>query len=43
MPLLVMEALGMGCTNYYEVRESIYVIDSRKVPTHGEINTLLHG
>ena len=30
MPLLVMEALGMRCTKYYETRESIYAIDSRK-------------
>jgi hypothetical protein len=37
MPLSVMEALGMGCTKYYETRESIYAIDSRKVPTYGEI------
>jgi len=27
----------MGCTKYYETRESIYAIDSRKVPTCGEI------
>jgi hypothetical protein len=37
MPLSVMEALGMGCTKYYEAGESIYAIDSRKVPTYGEI------
>jgi hypothetical protein len=37
MPLSVMEALGMGCTKYYETGESIYEIDSRKVPTYGEI------
>jgi hypothetical protein len=37
MPLSVMEALGMGCTKYYETRESIYAIDSRKVLTYGEI------
>jgi hypothetical protein len=37
MPLEVMEALGMDCTKYYETGESIYAIDSRKVPTYGEI------
>jgi hypothetical protein len=37
MPLVVMEALGMSCTKYYETGESIYAIDSRKVPTYGEI------
>jgi hypothetical protein len=37
MPLSVMEALGMGCTKYYEIEEIIYVIDSRKVPMCGEI------
>jgi hypothetical protein len=37
MPLSVMEALGMECTKYYEIGESIYAIDSRKVPTYGEI------
>jgi hypothetical protein len=37
IPLSVMEALGMGCTKYYENRESIYVIDLRKVPTYGKI------
>ena len=40
MSLLVMEALGMGCTKYYETREIIYIIDSRKVPTYGEIKYL---
>jgi hypothetical protein len=40
MPLSVMEALGMGCTKYYETGESIYAIDSRKVPTYGEIKYL---
>jgi hypothetical protein len=37
MPLEVMEALGMSCTKYYETGESIYAIDSRKVPAYGEI------
>jgi hypothetical protein len=37
MPLAVMEALGMSCTKYYETGESIYAIDSRQVPTYGEI------
>jgi hypothetical protein len=37
MPLLVMEALGMSCTKYYETGESIYAIDSRKVSTYGGI------
>jgi hypothetical protein len=37
MPLSVMEALGMECTKYYETGESIYAIDSRKVPAYGEI------
>jgi hypothetical protein len=37
MPLSVMEALGMGCTKYYETGERIYAIDSRKVPAYGEI------
>jgi hypothetical protein len=37
MPLSVMEALGMECTQYYQTCESIYAIDSRKVPTYGEI------
>jgi hypothetical protein len=37
MPLSIMEALGMECTKYYETGESIYAIDSRKVPAYGEI------
>jgi len=37
MPLLVMEALGMSCTKFYEIGESIYAIDSRKVPAYREI------
>jgi hypothetical protein len=37
MPLAVMEALGMSCTKYYETGEIIYAIDSRQVPTYGEI------
>jgi len=37
MPLVVMEALGMSCTKYYETDESIYAIDYRKVPSYGEI------
>jgi hypothetical protein len=40
MPLSMMEALGMECTKYYETCESIYAIDSRKVPTYGEIKYL---
>jgi hypothetical protein len=37
MPLVVMEALGMSCTKYYEIGEIIYAIDSRKVSAYGEI------
>jgi hypothetical protein len=37
MPLAVMEALGTRCTKYYETGESIYVIDSRQLPTYCEI------
>jgi hypothetical protein len=37
MPLVVMEALGMSCTKYYETDKSIYEIDSRKVLSYGEI------
>jgi hypothetical protein len=37
MPLVVMEALGMNCTKYYESGEIIYVIASRKVSSYGEI------
>jgi hypothetical protein len=37
MPLVVMEALGMNCTKYYDIGESIYAIDSRQVPSYGEI------
>jgi hypothetical protein len=37
MPLVVMEALGMNYTKYYETCESIYAIDSIKVPAYGEI------
>jgi hypothetical protein len=37
MPLVVMEELGMSCTNYYETGETIYAIDSRKVSYYGEI------
>jgi hypothetical protein len=32
-----MESMGMGCTKYYEIGEIVYVIDSRKVPSYGEI------
>jgi hypothetical protein len=32
-----MEALGVSCTKYYETSESIYTIDSRKVPAYKEI------
>jgi hypothetical protein len=37
IPLAVMEALGMSFNKYYEIGESIYAIDSIKVPTYGEI------
>ena len=37
MPLAVIEALGMSCTNCYETGEIIYAIDSRKVSAYGEI------
>jgi hypothetical protein len=37
MPLEVMKALVMNCTKYYETGESIYAIDSRQVPSYGEI------
>jgi hypothetical protein len=37
IPLAVMEALGMRYRKYYEKGERTYVIDSRKVPTYGEI------
>jgi hypothetical protein len=37
MPLSVMEELGMGCTKYYDIGESIYAIDSTNFPTYGEI------
>ena len=37
MSLAVMEALDMSCTKYDETDERIYGIDSRKVPTYGEI------
>jgi hypothetical protein len=37
MSLVVMEALGTSCTKYYEIGESIYAIDSRKVLAYGEI------
>jgi hypothetical protein len=40
MSLLVMEALGIECTKYYEIGESIHAIDSRKVPSYGEIKYL---
>jgi hypothetical protein len=40
IPLVVMEELGMSCTKYYEIEESIYAIDSIKVPTYGEIKYL---
>jgi ribonuclease HI/probable phosphoglycerate mutase len=40
MPFLVMEALGMVCTQYYETGENIYAIDSRNVATYGEIKYL---
>jgi hypothetical protein len=35
-----MEALGMGYTKYYETSEIIYAIDSRRVPTYGDIKYL---
>jgi hypothetical protein len=37
MSLLVMEVVGLECTEYYEAGESIHASDSRKVPTYGEI------
>jgi hypothetical protein len=37
VPLAIMEALSMSFTNYYETSESIYAIDSRKVPTYREL------
>ena len=37
MPLVVMEALGINCTKYYETGEIIYAIDSRKMLAYGEI------
>jgi len=37
MPLSVMEVMGMGCTKSYETGESIYAIDSSKVPSYAEI------
>jgi hypothetical protein len=37
IPLAVMEALGMICTKYYEIGESIYAINSRQIPAYGEI------
>jgi hypothetical protein len=37
MLLVVIEALGMSCTKYYETSERRYAIDSRKVPTYAEI------
>jgi ribonuclease HI len=37
IPVAVMEALGMNYTKYYETGEIIYAIDSRQVPTYGEI------
>jgi hypothetical protein len=40
MPLVVMEALGINYTKYYETGESIYAIYLRKVPTYGEIKDL---
>jgi len=40
MPLSVMEELGMECTKYYEIGESIHAIDSRKLPAYGEIKDL---
>jgi hypothetical protein len=38
MPLAVMEVSSMICTKYYEIGESIYVVDSTKVPAYREIN-----
>jgi hypothetical protein len=40
MLLSVMEALGMGCTNYCETSEKHYAIDLRKVIEYGEIKYL---
>jgi hypothetical protein len=35
MQLEVIEELGMNCTKYYEIGESIYAIDSRQVVAYG--------
>jgi hypothetical protein len=43
MPLSIMEALGMGCTKYYETGESIYAIDSRKVRHMEKLNIFMLG
>jgi hypothetical protein len=43
MSLSVMEALGMECIEYYEIVESIYAIDSRKVLCYGELKIFVHG
>lgn len=32
-----MKTIGLDCTKYYEVGESIFAIDSRKFPMHIEI------
>jgi hypothetical protein len=32
-----MDALGIVCTKYYETREIIYAMDSRKVLAYNEI------
>jgi len=40
MPLSVMESLGLECTKYYEFRENIYAIDSRKVLSYAEIKDI---
>jgi hypothetical protein len=37
MSLSIMEALGMECKKYYEIGETNYAIDSRKVHAYGEI------
>jgi hypothetical protein len=37
MSFLVMESLGMSCTQYYRTGESIYAINLRKVSAYGEI------
>lgn len=37
IPLSIMEVLGLECTRYYEVGESVYVIVWGKNPAYAEI------